>query len=301
MTTLRLTPSELETLRAARPELVILDVRLPEDYECRHIAGAVNNCVYEVAFHERLPALLPDPSTPVCVYGESGASHEAAMAAEKLRRAGYAQVHRLNGCLAGWCAAGFSTEGSGIMPAASPVPHGRLNLDLQESRVEWLGRNLLNKHWGRVPLASGYLDFDQGKLVGGELVLAMTGLTSEDLAGTPLHDVLVAHLQSDDFFDASRYPEARLEITRAESINDALPGAQNLRIEAELTLRGITAPIAFTASSGIDAQGRAAAQSAFSLDRTRWGVLYGSGRYFHRLAGHLVNDLIELQVRIVTS
>ena len=37
------------------------------------------------------------------------------------------------------------------------------------------------------------------------------------------------------------------------------------------------------------------------IDRTDWGVLYGSGRFFRRLAGHLVNDSIELQLRLLTA
>jgi len=296
-----LTATELDALRYTEPSLVIMDVRLADDFECCQVAGAVNNCVYEVAFHERLPGLLPSLETPVCVYGESGTSHEASMAAEKLVRAGYTNIYSLTGCLAGWCDAKLPTAGNGHSPPPAPLPNGRLAIDLNESRVEWLGRNLLNKHWGRVPLLSGHLDFEQGTLVGGEFTLAMSGITSDDLAGNPLHDVLTAHLRSDDFFDTDLHPEARLVITRATPINDAAPGAQNLSVEANLTLRGITQPLNFTASSGLDAQGHAVAHAAFSIDRTRWGVLYGSGRFFHRLAGHLVNDLIELQVRIVTA
>ena len=30
-------------------------------------------------------------------------------------------------------------------------------------------------------------------------------------------------------------------------------------------------------------------------------VLYGSGKWFRHLGGHLVNDLVELQLRIVTA
>ena len=296
-----LTAQELEAKRQSTPGMVVLDVRLPEDYECRRIAGALNNCVYEVAFVERLPGLLKDKDSVVCVYGESATSHEAAMAVQKLLRAGYQNVFRLDGCLAGWCAAGLALEGSGATPKPAAVPQGRRAVDLQESRVEWLGRNLLNKHWGRVPIAAGYLEFNQGALTGGELVLSMAGITSDDLAGNPLHDVLIAHLCSDDFFDTALHPEARLVILRATPIEGVAPGGQNLRVEADLTLLGVTAAVEFTAAAGVDAQGRAAAQAAFGIDRTRWGVLYGSGRYFHRLAGHLVNDVIELQVRIITA
>lgn len=48
------------------------------------------------------------------------------------------------------------------------------------------------------------------------------------------------------------------------------------------------------------AEGKAAAQASFTIDRTQWGVIYGSGKFFKRLSGHLVNDLIEFQIKIVT-
>ena len=56
----------------------------------------------------------------------------------------------------------------------------------------------------------------------------------------------------------------------------------------------------FFKSAGITAEGKAAAQASFAIDRTRWNVKYGSGRLFRNLGGHLVNDMIELQLRIVS-
>jgi polyisoprenoid-binding protein YceI len=153
---------------------------------------------------------------------------------------------------------------------------------------------------GWIALKSGYLDFDGTTITGGEVVLSMHQIHCDDLAGTPLHDVLIAHLRSDDFFDTERFPEARF-VLRSARFDPNSPGGQNLRVEADLTLKDVTAPLSFTASAGIDPDGRPAAQAAFALDRTQWGVIYGSGKWFHRLAGHLVNDLIEFQVRIVAA
>lgn len=276
-----------------------MDVRLPDDHARRAIAGSVSNCVFEVAFHDRLSTFLPGKDTPVCVYGESATSHEAAIAEEKLVRAGYARIYRLEGCLDAWCAEDLPVEGHGEAPPAAPLPAGRLRLDAKESCVEWLGRNLLNKHWGRIPITAGHLEVKDGQIQGGEFVLSVADITCDDLAGNPYHDVLIAHLRSDDFFDTALYPEARLKLTRATAKPEAPPGSQNLQVEADLTLRGVTAPISFSLAAGTDDKGRCVAQASFSIDRTRWGVLYGSGRFFTRLAGHLVNDLIELQVRIV--
>ncbi|GEP45398.1 YceI family protein [Brevifollis gellanilyticus] len=286
-------------LHAAASQAHILDVRLADDFECCHIPGAANNCVYEVAFHERLKDSSTASPSFICLYGQSEASHEAPMAAEKLKRAGFADVRLLQGGLDAWKKADLPVEGKGGQQPQPLPPHGRKEIDLQESRLEWTGRNLLNKHCGKISLKSGHLDFDHGLVTGGEVLIDMTAITCDDLQGNPLHDVLIHHLRSDDFFDTDLHPEARITIREAKPTDGGTPGSPNLQVKADLTLKGITAPVEFTASAGIDDQGRPAAQAAFAIDRTRWHVLYGSGRFFARLAGHLVNDLIELQIRLV--
>ena len=293
--------NDLETRRRSGTGPMVLDVRLAEDYARDRIPGALNNCVFEVAFGERIRKLAPDKDLPLCIYGAHEESREAVMACEKLARAGYTRVSRLDGGMAAWTEAGLPTDGSHEAVGTPAIPTGRRVLDLGESGVEWLGRNLLNKHGGSLALKSGYLDFDGTTITGGEVVLSMHQIHCADLAGTPLHDVLIAHLRSDDFFDTERFPEARVVLRSVQFDPNAAPGGQNLNVEADLTLKGVTAPVSFTASAGLDADGRPAAQASFAIDRTQWGVLYGSGKFFHRLAGHLVNDLIEIQLRLVAT
>ena len=283
------------------PQVQLLDVRLADDFEAAHLEGAANNCVFEVAFPERLAETAPDKSLPTVVYGANGESAEAQAAEEKLRREGYGTVHILAGGLQQAVAEGFPTTTGEPLPESPEITDGTHAIDLEESRLEWLGRNLINKHWGTAPLTSGELIFSGGELTGGSFAVDMRGLKCTDLKGSELHDVLIAHLQNDDFFDVENHPEARVEIRSASRVPNAEDGAPNLQIEADLTLRGRTLPIAFTAAAGITPEGQAAAQASFSIDRTLWGILYGSGKFFHRLAGHLVNDLIEFQVRILTK
>ncbi len=283
---------------------VIVDVRLEEDYAAAHLPEAKSNCVFEIAFLDRMAGVAPDRNAAVCVYGAAADTYEARMAAEKLCRAGYTQVLELREGLAGWKSAGLPLEGGGDSRAAEAgkrPPDGWLEIDSAESRVEWVGRNLLNKHHGRIALKGGKLHFDQGQLAGGEFTLDMRSIACQDLSGNPLHDVLVAHLMSDDFFDVELHPEARFVITAAERLAGATPGAPNLAVRGEFTLKGVSRALEFVASAGLTAEGKAAAQAAFAIDRTEWNVLYGSGKYFHNLAGHLVNDLIEIQIRIVTQ
>jgi len=294
-------PQDLAAALAGEQPPAVLDVRLADDFEAARIPGSINNAVFEVAFHERLPEQLPDKAAPIVVAGATAASHEAEMASEKLQRAGYQSVALLDGGIDGWQAASQPLDTGTPLPGPPTAPDGSAELDLTESRVEWTGRNLLNKHWGTVGLKDGHLVFAAGMLVGGEITLDMRQLECTDLAGNEVHDILIRHLHDHDFFDVEVHPEARLVITSADPIDGAADGAANLRVTADLTLKGQTRPITFDASAGLTPEGKAAAQASFAIDRTKWGVLYGSGKFFHRLSGHLVNDLIEFQVRMVTT
>ena len=224
------------------------------------------------------------------------------MAAEKLDRAGFSRVWEFRDGIEGWRACGYDVEGrrSGI-PEPAAISDGVHVIDRKESRIEWLGRNLLNKHWGRAEIRRGEITFRDGVPVFALFSIDMTTLSCDDLKGDPLHDVLITHLQSDDFFDVTRFPKAVFEIDSFAPIENSSPGAPNYHASGNLTLRGITEPVEFDLVAGITGDGKAAAQASFAIDRTRWEVIYGSGKLFHRLANHLVNDLIEFQVRIVTE
>jgi rhodanese-related sulfurtransferase len=294
-------PDTLRSLLTGARAPVILDVRLEDDFAAGHIAGAINNCVFEVAFAERMAAAVPDKSAPVVVAGWHGDSREAETAAEKLARLGYGDVRILAGGMAAWTAAGGAIDGSGIPPAEPSPADGEYGIDCGLSRIGWRGRNLLNGHHGTVAIRSGRLIMRNGLPASGGFVIDLNAIHCDDLAGGELHDVLIAHLRSDDFFDADRYPEARVDIVKAEPVAGACRGSPNVRIHADLTLRGVTAPVIIDAAAGATGDGRLAAQATVALDRTRWHVIYGSGRFFHRLAGHLVNDLIDIDVKVVTN
>ncbi|HMO65084.1 MAG TPA: YceI family protein, partial [Verrucomicrobiota bacterium] len=167
------------------------------------------------------------------------------------------------------------------------------------SRVLWTGRNLLNKHTGAVPLTAGKLTFQQGWLAGGEFTLDLRGLTCTDIADPALNRVLLDHLHGDDFFDTGRFPVTWFIVRRAEPVPGGTPGAPNVRVTGDLTLKAVTQSITFPAVAGRTPDGRAAVQAVLAIDRTRWQVRYGSGKLFHRLGRHLVNDLIEIEVRLV--
>jgi rhodanese-related sulfurtransferase/polyisoprenoid-binding protein YceI len=296
----QIVPLELARRMMNSDAPVLIDVRLEEDYLDAHLPQAKNNCVYEVSFFERMSELASKKDV-ICVYGADSDSHESRMAAEKLSRAGYPEVLELRAGLEGWKSAGLEVKSEGTAKSDTPAPpDGWREIDLEQSKVEWVGRNLLNKHYGEIGIKTGKLHFVRGELGSGDFTLDMRAIVCHDLSGDPLHDVLIAHLQSDDFFDVQLYPEARFAITSTEPVPTATAGAPNLKVCGELTLKNVVRPVEFLTTTGMTPEGKAAAQASVAIDRTLWEVLYGSGKYFRNLGGHLVNDMIDLQLRIVT-
>lgn len=290
-------PDLVSLLGTARPP-ALLDVRLEDDFAASHLPAARNACVFKMSFLEDVACLGLRTDDPVVVYGFGVGSHESRVAAEKLTQAGFTKVSEFRDGLPAWLAAGHPVEGTGMSPATGSL-HGTMSVDLGESRVEWTGRNLLNRHVGSVAIRSGQLSFDQRVLVGGEFVLDLNAITCADIADSALNRLLLEHLQSDDFLDVAQFPEARFQIHQVELVPAAGAGRPNVRIAGELTLRGQVKPLEFLATTGWTPQGRFAAQAVLTFDRTAWGSIYGSGKFFHRLGMHLVNDLIEVQVRLL--
>ena len=292
-----MTPAQLPSAESIQ----LLDVRLSDDFEAAHLIHAKNNCVFEVVFVERLSESAPDPAKTTVVYGANGESREAEAAREKLRRLGYQDIHILEGGFEAAQAAGLKVVQGEPLADVPAIADGTHNIDLSESRLEWLGRNLMNKHWGTVGIESGHLDYKDGILVGGTFVIDLTRIECTDLAGTDMHNYLITHLHNDDFFDVENHPKSTFVVTQVAPGPEHTPGSPNLEITGNLTLRGQTHPISFLAATGITPEGKAAAQASFAIDRTRWGILYGSGKFFHRLAGHVVNDELEFQLRVITQ
>lgn len=277
-----------DKLKTDLPSVQLVDVRLADEYEAAHIERATNNCVFEVAFEDRLGESAPDKTKPTILYGTDGESHEAEMAKEKLERLGYQMIDVIDGGFAEARKVLPVIEGKPL-PEAPPEPDGLFLIDMQASRVGWTGRNLLNKHHGSIAIRSGELVFQNGRLTRGSVVLDPNELVCDDL-DAPLQDVLITHLQGHDFFDTAVHPEIRIGIT----------GSTEDEVFADLTIKGITHPVTIPIAAGLTPDGLPAAQGTIAIDRTRWNVLYGSKKFFHRLAGHMVNDLIEIELRIVT-
>ena len=89
-----------------RPDLMLLDIREPYEFDRMHIAGSINvpRGILETAcewdYEETLPELVRARARPIVLLCRSGS--RSIMAARQMQRLGYAEVYSLRSGLRGW-------------------------------------------------------------------------------------------------------------------------------------------------------------------------------------------------------
>lgn len=143
------------------------------------------------------------------------------------------------------------------------------------SAVVWTGskRFIGGKHMGTLPIKSGRVEVADGQIVSGEMLLNMAGITNSDLEGDGKGQ-LEGHLKSADFFDVANHPNAKFTITGTEPLT-GVAGATH-KVKGNLTLKGVTKSVEFNAKVAVTDNGVTASAPQFVIDRTQWGISYGS-------------------------
>jgi rhodanese-related sulfurtransferase len=291
-----------DRLKDGRP-IALIDVLVDDHFKAVHLPGAMNACVYEIIFLDTIAGLKPGKDSEIVVYGANDKSMEAATAAEKLIGTGYLNVSVLEGGLKGWKASGYELEGedAGVLERVEPaLPSEETHymVDCEQSVIDWSGRNRNTTHHGTLRLSSGGIGIKKGKIKG-MFEVDMTSIRDMDLEGDPLQPKLMAHLMSEDFFFVRMFPRASFTITSAKQIEEVPSSLPNFRVQGVFELRGLANNIEFPATVSPLQDGEVRIEAHFDIDRTRWGVLYGSSRFFEHLGYHLVYNLISLQIRLV--
>lgn len=157
---------------------------------------------------------------------------------------------------------------------------------ITESTVNWKGYKVTGEHFGTIDLKEGMLSFDGDKLVGGNVVVDMTSIKVTDIEGE-YADKLAGHLKADDFFGTEKFPTATLKFTKVSG-HDA-----HYHITADLTIKGITAPVSFEMHTEANS-----AKASLKIDRTKYGIKYGSASFFDDLKDRAISDEFDIDVAI---
>lgn len=164
-------------------------------------------------------------------------------------------------------------------------------LDHKASFVTWTGSSVEGKQEGYAHVSKGELIIENGQLTGGTVEIYMKKI--EDLNQVRDND-LINHLKGPDFFDVEKFPFSAMIITKVESKQ-----GENIKITANLTIKGITHAVTFPASMHVEVGGIVKASGRLVIDRTQWGIRYRSGKFYDNLADKAISDSIELKLTVV--
>jgi len=182
--------------------------------------------------------------------------------------------------------------------AMSESNHSNYTVNAKDSQLKWKGFKPTATHTGTIALKSGSLSTNEGKLQSGTFVIDMTSINDTDLEGDQKAS-LEAHLKGTvedkkgDFFNVTEFPEATFDITSTESL-----AAGKTRLSGNLSIKGQKHNISFPVTITNKADLMTIESAAFTIDRTKWGINYGSKSVFDNLGDKFINDEIELKFTV---
>lgn len=172
-------------------------------------------------------------------------------------------------------------------------------IDTKESSVNWKGaKKVGSTHNGGISIKEGQVQADKkGQITGGNISIDMATITNEDLKSSPDYQKkLVGHLSNEDFFNVTKFPTSTFKI-----LNVTSKSKDEVLVKGELTMIGKTNPIEFPAKVTL-ANGVFTGEAQVKVDRTKWGLKYGSGNIFKELAADkIISDEFELNLKLVAK
>lgn len=161
-------------------------------------------------------------------------------------------------------------------------------INVTKSSIVWTGKKITGEHSGTLQFKQGSLTYSKKKIVKGSFIVDMTTINNTDQSGKDKAQ-LEGHLKSNDFFNTENFKEATLVFTSIK------PTTKNTyAIVADLTIKGKTNLVTFD----LVVKGNAATANLI-IDRTKYGIQYGSGSFFADLGDRTIYDEFELKVNLV--
>lgn len=159
---------------------------------------------------------------------------------------------------------------------------GENPIKVKKSKVTWVGKKVTGQHTGTIAFKKGSVALKKGNVVGGKFVVDMTTINVTDLDGNGKNK-LEGHLNSDDFFGVKKHPEAIFVIT---SVKDNV-------VKGDLTIKGHTEKESFTLKIKDNV-----ISGVVLVDRTKYGIRFGSNSFFDNLKNKAIDDNFELTIHI---
>lgn len=184
--------------------------------------------------------------------------------------------------------------------AVATVEAVTYNVDTEASNIAWVGSKPTEDHTGNISLSSGMVKVNGEELESGEFTIDMNSIEVTDLEGDKAAS-LKAHLTgeregtSSDFFNTAKYPTAKFVVTGLNDVDG------KTMLEGNLTLKDVTKNVSFPVTVAYEGDKMMLNSEEFTIDRTDWGIKYGSSSLADVVADKAISDDIKLTINLVAT
>jgi polyisoprenoid-binding protein YceI len=172
-----------------------------------------------------------------------------------------------------------------------------LIVSVQDSKVEWSGTKKIGSgHKGVVLLDYGSVTIENETIKSGEITVNLETIEVLDIPKTDENNKkLTDHLKSADFFEVEKFPKAKFVIKSSKKLADG-----QFEVTGDLTIKEITLPVTIPVKISMTNK-ETVATGNLKIDRTKFGIKYGSGNFFKLAADKIINDEFELTFKVVAK
>jgi len=194
---------------------------------------------------------------------------------------------------------GEKSNATAAKEVVTEVEAVKYKVDTEESVIAWTGFKPGESHKGTLHLDSGVVKV--GESISGTFIIDMNSLAVTDLKPGEGKEGLEGHLKGtakekeDHFFNVAKFPTAAFEITGVSEKD----GKKTM--EGNLTIRGIKKNVSFPVSYKVNGDVMKLISEPFKINRTDWGINYGSKSIFNDLGDKFIMDDIELKISLKGS
>lgn len=173
----------------------------------------------------------------------------------------------------------------------------KYKVDTANTVVTWKGSKVIGgSHNGTMNVSKGIFAMKEGKLESGNFIIDINSLTVLDIPADDNGNAsLKKHLLSDDFFDAANNGAAAFSITGLSEKEG------KTMIEGNLTLKGVKKNISFPAKVSVEGNKAMIVSEVFTINRTDFGMKYGSSSFTDTFKDKAISDDVELSVSVVAT
>jgi polyisoprenoid-binding protein YceI len=168
-------------------------------------------------------------------------------------------------------------------------------VDKNSSTVKWVAKKVTGPHNGSISFESGTIAVTKNAISGGTFVINMKSIVNEDITNEDMKKKLIGHLASDDFFSIEKFPDSKMEVKKVTPVS-----GDDYHFVADLTIKGITNPVEFNANVSIKGD-QVNAKGTITVNRTLYGIKYGSGSFIQGLGDRMIYDDFTLDFNIVAK